>query len=106
VQAGWTALRELRIDVDLLMILAALGAAVVGQPFEGAMLLFLFSLSNVLQEMALQRTRRAIEALMELRPDTAQVERDGEWVTLPIEQVRLTMIALWLSRASGCRWMV
>jgi Zn2+/Cd2+-exporting ATPase len=89
IQAGWKALRELRIDVDLLMILAALGAAVVGQPFEGAMLLFLFSLSNVLQEMALQRTRRAIEALMELRPDTAQVERDGQWVTLPIEQVRL-----------------
>jgi Zn2+/Cd2+-exporting ATPase len=89
VQAGWTALRELRIDVDLLMIMAALGAAVVGQPFEGAMLLFLFSLSNVLQEMALQRTRRAIEALMELRPDTAQVEREGEWVTLPIEQVTL-----------------
>ncbi len=89
VQAGWTALRELRIDVDLLMVLAALGAAVVGQPFEGAMLLFLFSLSNVLQEMALQRTQRAIEALMELRPDTAQVERNGEWVTLPIEQVHL-----------------
>ena len=89
VQAGWSALRELRIDVDLLMILAALGAAVVGQPFEGAMLLFLFSLSNVLQEMALQRTRRAIEALMELRPDTAQVERDGEWITLPIEEVQL-----------------
>lgn len=89
VQAGWAALRELRIDVDLLMILAALGAAVVGQPFEGAMLLFLFSLSNVLQEMALQRTRRAIESLMELRPDTAQVEREGEWVTLPIEEVEL-----------------
>ncbi|MFO7539422.1 MAG: heavy metal translocating P-type ATPase [Chloroflexota bacterium] len=89
IQAGWNALRELRIDVDLLMILAALGAAAVGQPFEGAMLLFLFSLSNVLQEMALQRTRRAIEALMELRPDTAQVERDGEWVTLPIEEITL-----------------
>jgi Zn2+/Cd2+-exporting ATPase len=89
VQAGWTALRELRIDVDLLMVLAALGAAVVGQPFEGAMLLFLFSLSNVLQLMALQRTRRAIEALMELRPDTAQVERNGEWITLPIEEVSL-----------------
>lgn len=89
VQAGWAALRELRIDVDLLMILAALGAAVVGQPFEGAMLLFLFSLSNVLQEMALQRTRRAIESLMELRPDTAQVEREGEWVILPIEEVQL-----------------
>jgi Zn2+/Cd2+-exporting ATPase len=89
VQAGWRAVRRLRIDVDLLMVLAALGAALVGQPFEGAMLLFLFSLSNVLQEMALQRTRRAIEALMELRPDTAQVRRGDQLVTLPIEEVAI-----------------
>ena len=50
VQACLQSLRHWTIDVDLLMVLAALGAAVVGAPFEGAMLLFLFSLSNVLQE--------------------------------------------------------
>jgi Cd2+/Zn2+-exporting ATPase len=48
VQACLQSLRHWTIDVDLLMVLAALGAAVVGAPFEGAMLLFLFSLSNVL----------------------------------------------------------
>jgi Zn2+/Cd2+-exporting ATPase len=49
VQASIRSLRQWTIDVDLLMILATLGAAVVGAPFEGAMLLFLFALSNVLQ---------------------------------------------------------
>jgi len=91
VQAGLKSLRELRIDVDLLMILAALGAALVGSPFEGAMLLFLFSLSNVLQSYALGRTRNAIKALMKLRPTQAMVRRDrngiAEAIMLPIEQL-------------------
>ena len=77
VQAGLQSLRQWTIDVDLLMVLAALGAAVVGAPFEGAMLLFLFSLSNVLQAYAIDRTRKAIKSLMKLRPDKALVRRDG-----------------------------
>jgi Zn2+/Cd2+-exporting ATPase len=85
--AGLQSLRERTIDVDLLMVLAAIGAALVGAPFEGAMLLFLFSLSNVLQTYALDRTRNAIRALMALRPAEATVRRDGEMVTLPIEEV-------------------
>ena len=89
LQAGLRSLRELKIDVDLLMILAALGAAVIGAPFEGAMLLFLFSLSNVLQAYAIGRTRNAIKALMKLRPEQALVKRDGGTVTLPIEQIVL-----------------
>ena len=72
------------IDVDLLMILAGVGAALVGQPFEGAMLLFLFSLSNVLQDYALDRTRNAIQAMMELRPSQATVRRGDQTLTLPI----------------------
>ena len=89
VQAGLKSLRQHRIDVDLLMVLAAIGAALVGALFEGAMLLFLFSLSNVLQNYALDRTRNAIRALMELRPTTALVRRDGGTVTLAIEQIDL-----------------
>jgi Cd2+/Zn2+-exporting ATPase len=87
LKAGLESLRHLRIDVDLLMILAALGAVLVGAPFEGAMLLFLFSLSNVLQAYALGRTRNAIRALMKLRPDTALVIRNGETATLPIDDL-------------------
>jgi Cd2+/Zn2+-exporting ATPase len=89
IKAAFASLREGRIDIDLLMILAAIGAVIVGAPFEGAMLLFLFSLSNVLQDYALGRTRRAIEALMELRPAQATIWRAGEIITLPIEEVRV-----------------
>lgn len=89
VQAGIASLRHFRVDVDLLMVLAALGAAVIGSPFEGAMLLFLFSLSNVLQAYALGRTRSAIQALMKLRPDQALLKRDHETVLMPIEQLTI-----------------
>lgn len=87
LKAGLESLRERTIDVDLLMVLAALGAAIVGAPFEGAMLLFLFSLSNVLQDFAIGRTRNAIRALMKLRPDQALVRRGSRLVTLPVEQI-------------------
>ena len=53
-------------DVDVLMLLAAFGAAVVGHWLEGAVLLFLFSLGNTLETFAFRRTRRSIEALVEL----------------------------------------
>ena len=87
LMAGLESLRNLTIDVDLLMVLAAVGAALVGAPFEGAMLLFLFSLSNVLQAYAMDRTRNAIRALMALRPAEATVRRDSRMVTLPIEDI-------------------
>lgn len=94
LRAGLESLRELRIDVDLLMILAAAGAALVGAPFEGAMLLFLFSLSNVLQNYALDRTRNAIRALMALRPEEALIRRGDELLTLPLDEIAIgeTMI--------------
>ncbi|WP_415383456.1 heavy metal translocating P-type ATPase [Halosimplex sp. TS25] len=80
-------LRHGAVDIDLLMIVAALGALSIGAPFEGAMLLFLFSLSNTLQHYAIGRSRRAIKSLVEMRPDEAQVLRDGEEVTVPIDEV-------------------
>lgn len=88
-KAGLESLRDRTIDVDLLMVLAALGAAAVGAPFEGALLLFLFSLSNVLQDYAMDRTRTAIRALMKLRPQQALVRRGSQMVTLPVEQVAI-----------------
>jgi len=80
-------LRHRAVDIDLLMIVAALGALSIGAPLEGAMLLFLFSLSNTLQHYAIGRSRRAIKSLVEMRPDEAQVLRDGAEVTVPIDEV-------------------
>ena len=93
-RAGLESLRERRIDVDLLMILAAIGAAIVGSPFEGALLLFLFSFSNVLQDYALDRTRNAIRSLMKLRPDEATIRRGSQWLKVSVETVRVKDIFL------------
>lgn len=61
-------LREGQLNVDLLMILAALGAASIGDWVEGVVLLFLFSLSGTLEAFAMYRTTRSIESLVRLRP--------------------------------------
>lgn len=73
-----------KLDIDLLMVVAALGAASVNHAEDGAILLFLFSLSNALQDWALGRTKKAIQALMHLSPPGATVIRDGreQWVML------------------------
>ena len=96
VFGGWYGLKEsiksLRkpaVEIDLLMIIAALGALFIGAPFEGAMLLFLFSLSGVLEEYAIGRSRTAIKSLIEMRPESAQLLRDGREVTVPIEGVEI-----------------
>lgn len=87
-------LRELvdqrRIDVDLLMVLAAVAAASIGEWLEGGILLFLFSLSNAMQFYALQRTRRAITALMSMRPQEAlRKEPDGETRLVPTDELQI-----------------
>ena len=89
LMASIKSLKNKTINVDLLMILAALGAAVVGQPAEGATLLFLFSLSNTLQTYAMDRSRKAIEKLLDLRPAQATVRRGSRVVVLPVEQLTL-----------------
>ncbi len=78
VQKAYESLREGKFNVDLLMIISALGAATINQWHEGATLLFLFSLSNVLQEYAIDRSRNAIKALLKLRPNEAMVLHDGK----------------------------
>lgn len=94
LMASIEALKEKTLNVDLLMILAALGAAAIGQPAEGAMLLFLFSLSNTLQSYAMDRSRKAIEKLLDLRPKQATVRRGSRLVTLPIEKLTLGDVVL------------
>jgi Cd2+/Zn2+-exporting ATPase len=69
------------------MVLAAIGAAIVKLPFEGALLLFLFAFSNVLQSYALERTQRAIHSLLKLRPEKALVKRDGGTQLVRVEEL-------------------
>ncbi len=80
-------LRQGRLSVDLLMILAAAGAAGLGDRGEGAVLLFLFSLSGALEAYAMYRTTRSIDALIKLRPAEACRVREGDEERVAIEDL-------------------
>ncbi|MDP7070739.1 MAG: heavy metal translocating P-type ATPase [Phycisphaerales bacterium] len=83
-------LRRFRVDVDVLMFVAAIGAAILGHYEEGAFLLFLFGLGAAGEGLALERAKRAVEALSDLAPDTAdRVEEDGSTRRVPVEEIRV-----------------
>jgi Cd2+/Zn2+-exporting ATPase len=94
VRSAFASLRERVLDVDVLMVLAAIGAALIGAPFEGALLLFLFSFSNVLQRHAMERTQKAIESLLTLRPTEALVKRGSESLKIPVEEINVGEIVI------------
>jgi Cd2+/Zn2+-exporting ATPase len=87
-------LRARRFEIDTLMLVAAVGAAALGKWAEGALLLFLFSLGHSLEHYAMGRARRAIEALAELAPETANVRKDGKVVQLPVGELQLGDIVI------------
>lgn len=89
LQSGWQALVDRRLDVNVLMILAAVGAVVLGHPAEAAVLLFLFSLSNTLEAYTLGRTESSIEGLVKLRPDDAWLVTDAGEVKTPLAQIQI-----------------
>jgi Cd2+/Zn2+-exporting ATPase len=91
-----TLFEEKELDVDLLMIVAALGAAFLGllrQEYylivDGAVLILIFAFSGALEGYAMQRTHRAISSLMGLTPDTARVIVNGEESQIAIEKLQV-----------------
>jgi Cd2+/Zn2+-exporting ATPase len=78
-----------RFEIDLLMLVAALGAASLGEWAEGALLLFLFSLGHSLEHFAMGRAKRAIEALAELAPQTALVRRGGDTEEILVDLLKV-----------------
>ncbi|MEV5538534.1 heavy metal translocating P-type ATPase [Saccharopolyspora shandongensis] len=75
--AGLQALREKTLDVDLLMIVAAIGAAAIGQITDGALLIVIFATSGALEAYATARTEDSVRSLLDLAPETAVRVRDG-----------------------------
>ncbi|MFD8177210.1 heavy metal translocating P-type ATPase [Streptomyces sp. NPDC059709] len=80
---GLRALREKTLDVDLLMIVAALGAAAIGQVLDGALLIVIFATSGALEALATARTADSVRGLLDLAPTTATRVRDGNEETVP-----------------------
>ncbi|NUN67010.1 hypothetical protein HCU40_20185 (plasmid) [Pseudanabaena biceps] len=88
--------KERELDVDLLMIVAALGAATLGlwqrdyyQIIDGAVLILIFAISGALEGYAMQRTERSIRGLMSLTSDTARVMRLGIEQIVPISDLKI-----------------
>lgn len=78
---------EREVGIELLMTVAAVVATVMGAAGEGAMLAFLYSISEAAEGYTEEKTRSAIRALMDLAPKTALVRRDGREVAIPVEQL-------------------
>ncbi|GAA5024803.1 hypothetical protein GCM10025734_83670 [Kitasatospora paranensis] len=88
--AGLQSLREKTLDVDLLMIVAALGAAAVGQVMDGALLIVIFATSGALEAIATARTADSVHGLLDLAPATAtRLLDDGAEETVPTEALEV-----------------
>ncbi|AOZ93467.1 heavy metal translocating P-type ATPase [Paenibacillus crassostreae] len=101
-----TLIQERDLDVNLLMIAAALGAASIGYWNEGALLIFIFALSGALESYTMDRSKKDISSLMALKPETALRIENGDMVEVKIDQLQIGNLFLVkpgeLISADGC----
>ena len=76
-------------EIDFLMLVAAAGAAYLGEWAEGALLLFLFSLGHALENYAMGKAKKSIAALTDLAPKTALLKKDDDTVEVGIEELQV-----------------
>ncbi|MET7337690.1 heavy metal translocating P-type ATPase [Nonomuraea sp. NPDC005650] len=93
--SGLKALREKTLDVDLLMVVAAIGAAAIGQVFDGALLIVIFATSGALEAVATKRTEDSVRGLLDLAPDqAARIDDSGEEEVVAAADLRVGDIIL------------
>jgi Zn2+/Cd2+-exporting ATPase len=91
---AWTSLRGRVLDIYVLMLVAVAGAVALGQWSEGASVVFLFALAQLLESRAMERARGAIRALMDLAPQTALVKHGGHERVVSVDDVRIGDIVI------------
>lgn len=89
VQEAYTEVKAGNFEIDFLMLVAAIGAAILGEWAEGALLLFLFSLGHSLEHYAMGRARDAIKGLSDLAPKTALRKKDGTTEEVSVEELQV-----------------
>src|SRR5450830_1295012 len=89
LKKGWIALRHFSLNMNFLMSLAVIGAALIGQWPEAAVVIVLFTLAEMIESLSLDRARNAIAGLMAMSPDQATVWQDGVWTGVAAKQVAL-----------------
>ena len=90
---GWIALKNLNLNINALMSIAVTGAVLIGQWPEAAMVMFLFTVAELIEAKSLDRARNAISGLMQMAPDKATVQQaDGSWLELEVKDIALGAI--------------
>lgn len=89
VRSAYYAIKSRSLDMNVLMSMAAIGAAAIGEWLEGATVVWLFSLGNMLQARSIEKTRDSIRNLMDLAPPEAWVKRGESLVRVPVEEVQI-----------------
>lgn len=93
--AGLKALRDRTLDVDLLMVAAAIGAAAIGQVFDGALLIVIFATSGALEAVATKRTEDSVRSLLELTPEAAtRLHPDGAEEVVDVQALEVGDVLL------------
>ena len=82
-------LRSMVLDMNFLMTAAAIGAIAIGEWFDAAMVMFLFSLGNALEARTMERTRESMRSLIELFPTQARIKRDEGEIMMPVAEVQV-----------------
>ncbi|WP_238402989.1 heavy metal translocating P-type ATPase [Paenibacillus mesophilus] len=88
-RSAFYAIKSKSLDMNVLMTVAALGAACIGEWLEGAAVVWLFAFGNMLQNMSMERTRGSIRSLMSAAPAEAWVKQDGRLARRPIDEVAI-----------------
>jgi Cd2+/Zn2+-exporting ATPase len=87
---GWIALKNFNLNINALMSIAVTGAVLIGQWPEAAMVMFLFTVAELIEAKSLDRARNAISGLMQLAPELATVKQpDGSWIETEARNVEL-----------------
>ncbi|REJ07512.1 heavy metal translocating P-type ATPase [Halobacillus trueperi] len=86
-RSAFYAIKSGSLDMNVLMASAAIGAALIGEWFEGAMVVWLFALGNTLQNRSIERTRESIRSLINLTPKEASVKSGNQLVLKAVEDV-------------------
>jgi Cd2+/Zn2+-exporting ATPase len=91
---AWAATRVMSLDINVLMLIAVVGAMAIGEWLEGATVTFLFAFAQILEARSMDRARNAIRALMDLTPPEALVKRNGSEERVRIDDVHRDEIIL------------